>query len=100
DAIAELGRQILIALPVAPDRVAELAIPLPERAGEIADLVAAHPGVPRLGDQLDAGQDRVLLHDLEDRRLAIVGPAPDATDHAREVEAEAVDVHLVDPVTQ
>jgi hypothetical protein len=35
---------------------------------EVADLVAAIPEVPRLGDELDLGDHRVLLDDVEERR--------------------------------
>ena len=66
---------------------------------EVADLVATRADVPRLGDQLDLADDRVLLHELEEGREPV-----DVVELARqrrgEVEAEAVDVHLGDPVAQ
>ena len=40
--------------------------------GQIADLVAEVADVPRLGDQLDARKDRVLVDDVEERRARVV----------------------------
>ena len=48
------------AAPEVADRVAELVVPLHPRRRELADPVAVHRGVPRLGDQLDVPQHRVL----------------------------------------
>ena len=66
------------------------------RTREVPDLVAARPNVPRLGDQLHLGEDRVLVDDVEE-----AGQAVDVVELARqggsEIEAEAVDVALVDP---
>ncbi len=60
---------------------------------EPADLVAAVADVPRLGDELDLGDDRVLLDDVEERRQA-VDLVELAGQGRGEVEAEAVDVHV------
>ena len=66
---------------------------------EAADLVAALADVPRLGDQLDLADHRVLVDQVEER-----GQPVDLVElpgqRGREVEAEAVDVHLEDPVPQ
>ena len=79
--------------------VAILAVPLRPAHREVAHLVAARAHVPRLGDQLHVGQRRVLLHDVEERR-ELVHLVQLAREHGREVEAEAVDVHLGHPVAQ
>src|SRR3954466_14128293 len=60
-----------LALPVTPRRVAELAVPLRPAGREAADLVAAFPQVPGLGDQLDPGQDGVLAHGVEESRAVV-----------------------------
>ena len=80
--------------------VAEPPVPLhPAVAHEAADLVEP-AGVPRLGDQLGAGQDRVGLDLPEDRRIGQRLAVLAARQDRREVEAEAVDVHLLDPVAE
>ena len=90
-----------VALHEAAHLVAEAAVPLgpPAPAREAAHLV--EPGrVPRLGDELHVGHDRVGGDRLEQRRvrqhLAVAAPPEDRG----EVEAEAVDVHLGHPVAQ
>ena len=65
----------------------------------MADLVAAEPGVPGLGDQLDRGEHRILRHRVEEARV-LVERALDARERGREIEPEAVDPHLLDPVAQ
>ena len=98
----EARRELVHARLPAPEvahRVAIDAIPLRPQDREVADLVTARADVPRLGDQLHLGQDRVLVDDVEE-----AGEAVDVVELARErageVEAEAVDVALVDPVAQ
>ena len=89
-----------VALDERPHVVAEATVPLrPAVADEAADLVQP-AGVPRLGDQLGAGQDRVGLDVPEGRRIGHRLTVLVARQDRREVEPEAVDVHLVDPVAQ
>ena len=88
-----------LAAPEVADGVAVVAVPLGPLRREVADLVAAGADVPRLGDQLDLADDRVLLHELEERREP-VDLVELAGQRRGEVEAEAVDVHLGDPVAQ
>ncbi len=99
DAIGELADQPALAFPVVADHVAILAVPLGPADREAPDLVAAFAEVPRLRDQLHLRDDRVLVNDVEERAEAV-----DLVQLARqrrgEVEAEAVDVHLRDPVAQ
>ena len=88
-----------LAAPEVADGVAVGAVPLGPLRREVADLVAARADVPRLGDQLHLADDRVLLHELEERRQP-VDVVELAGQRRGEVEAEAVDVHLGDPVAQ
>ena len=67
--------------------------------GKVADLIAAGPEVPRLGDQLHLRQHRVLRDDVEEG-AELVDLVQLARQRRREVEAEAVDVHLEHPVAQ
>ena len=98
DPARELAERRLTAPEVA-DGVAVGAVPLGPLRREAAHLVAAGADVPGLGDQLHLADDRVLLHELEER-----GQPVDVVELAGqgrgEVEAEAVDVHLGDPVAQ
>ena len=90
EALGELGDRRVPAPEVA-DAVAVDAVPLRPEDREVADLVAARPDVPRLGDQLDLREHRVLVDRVEERREAV-----DVVELARErrgeVEPEAVDV--------
>ncbi len=64
---------------------------------KVGELVALDADVPRLGDQLRVAQRRLRRDRFEERRVgaeaAVVPP-----EHRREIEAEAVDVHFLDPV--
>ena len=80
-------------------RVAIAAIPLRPANRKVADLIAAGPDVPRLGDELDVRERRVLMNDVEERR-ELVDVVQLAREHRREVEPEAVDVHVIHPVAQ
>ena len=94
--LAEGGR---FAPPVVADGVAVLAVPLPPEAGEVTHLVAALADVPRLGDQLDLADHRILLHQVEEGAEPVdVVELPGQG--GGQVEPEAVDVHLQHPVAQ
>ncbi len=95
----QLRHAPIVSPPEAADGVAVLAVPLRPLGGEVADLVAALAEVPGLGDELDLRQHRVLVNDVEER-AQLVDRVQLARERAREVEAEAVDVHLEDPVAQ
>ncbi len=85
--------------PEVADHVAVDAVPLRPQDREVPDLVAARADVPRLGDELDLGEDRILVDHVEERRQPVdVVELPGQ--RARQVEAEAVDVALADEVPQ
>ena len=88
-----------VAAPEVPHRVAIHPVPLGPENREIADLVAALADVPRLGDQLHLGEDRILVDDVEERREA-VDVVELAGERRGEVEAEAVDMALDHEVPQ
>ncbi|GAA1243966.1 hypothetical protein GCM10009646_34600 [Streptomyces aureus] len=95
----ELGEGVLAGAPEVPYGVAVLAVPLRPLGRELADLVAALADVPWLCDELDAADHRVLLDEVEEggepvHLVELPGKG------GREVEPEAVDVHLGDPVPQ
>ena len=105
--LAGKGAAVLVGLkPETARRVAEAVVPLAPARQIGAQLVAAAGRVPGLGDQLDAGQGRVLPDSLEERCVAVeaawvvrVGQGH-APQHRGQIEAETVDVHLLDPVAQ
>ena len=88
-----------LAAPEVAHGVAVLAVPLRPQRREPADLVAALADVPRLGDQLDLADHRVLVDQVEERRQP-VDLVELAGQRGGEVEPEPVDVHLGDPVPQ
>ena len=97
--VGELGHLALVALPVAADGVAVLPVPLRPAHREVADLVAALAQVPGLGDELDLRDHRILVDDVEEGGEP-VHVVQLAGQRGREVEAEAVHVHLEHPVAQ
>ena len=88
-----------VVAPEVADLVAVLVVPLHPRRRHATDEVAVHRGVPRLGDQLHVPQDRVLA-DGDQQVGAHVDVVAGAGQRRHQVEAEAVDVHLGDPVAQ
>ncbi len=95
----ELAERAGLGPPEVPYGVPVLAVPLRPQGREVAHLVAALAHVPRLGDQLDPADHGVLLDQVEERREPVhLVELPG--EGGREVEAEAVDVHLGDPVPQ
>ena len=95
----EVGQGALGRAPEVAHRVAVAAVPLAPAGREVADPVAAGADVPGLGDQLDAREHRVLAHRGQEQRVGVeLARAP--AERGRQVEAEAVDVHLLHPVAQ
>ena len=95
----ELGEHRWLAPPEIADGVAILAVPLRPQRGEAADVVAAVADVPGFGDELDLGDQRILLNDVEEAG-ELVHCVELARQRRGEVEAEPVDVHVRDPVPQ
>ena len=89
-------RRRRFAAPEVAHGVAELVVPLRPARREAADLVAAGTAVPRLGDQLHLGEQRILRHRLHEA-VVRVEAARLAREDGAEVEAEAVDVHVLRP---
>ena len=96
---AEVAHADPLAGPERPDRVPVLAVPLRPQWRELADLVAALADVPGLGDELDPGDHRVLVHHVEERGQ-LVHVVERAGQRGGQVEPETVHVHLGDPVAQ
>ena len=89
-----------IAAPEPAHVVAIAAVPLgPAQVGERADLVRAGR-VPRFGNDLGVGQQRIFGDRLDQRRIRHQLAVAVAAEDRRQVEAEAVDVVVVHPVPQ
>ena len=88
-----------LAAPVIPYGVAILVVPFGPAGRELADLVAAGPAIPRLGNQLYASEHRILRARLQEA-AAIVEAVRLARENRAEIEPETVDVHLLHPVPQ
>ena len=91
--------QAAFAAPVASHRRTVAIIPLRPLRGKRADLIAAEPEVPGLGDEFYRRQHRVLSHRGQEGGIAIEAVRL-ARQRGREVEAEAVDVAHLNPVAQ
>ena len=88
-----------LAAPEVAHRVAILVVPLGPARREAADLVAAGAAVPRLGDQLHRARAPDPAAGLQETAV-LVEAVRLAREDGAEVEAEAVDVHLLHPVAQ
>ena len=90
------GARRCLTAPEIAHRVAEFVVPFGPARRKAADLVAAGPAIPRLGDQLDGAQHRVLAARFEEAAL-IVEAVRLAREDRAEIEAEAVDMGLAAP---
>jgi hypothetical protein len=95
----ELGDGRGLAAPEVADRVPVLPVPFAPQRREVADLIAAVAHIPRLGDQLDLGDHRILLDQVEERGQP-VHLVELAGQGGGEIEPEAVHVHVEHPVAQ
>ena len=97
--MGQLAYRGVLLTPVVADRVAVTPVPFRPQHGEVPHLVAARAEIPRFGDQLDLADHRVLVDEVEESGkpvdlMELPGQA------GRQVEAEAVDMHLQDPIAQ
>ena len=99
EARREVGPLSSIAAPVAAHAVAIAVVPFGEARRMVAELIAARSDIPRLGDQLDLLQDRVLADGIKEARPLIEAVAFAAERHAK-IEAEAVDMEARHPVAE
>ena len=95
----EVRALAFVAAPEAAHAVAEAVVPFGEARRVLAELVAARAEIPRLGDQLDPRQHRILAHGVEEAGAGIEAVAL-AAEGGAEVEAEAVDMERRHPVAQ
>jgi len=99
DAGDELAHLPLLAFPEGADRVAVLVVPLRPARRELPHLIASRPDIPRLGEQLDARQHRVLPAAVK-KAATLIETIGLARENGGEIETEPVDPHLRRPVAQ
>jgi hypothetical protein len=99
EAVREVPERGVGAAPVVAHGVAEAPVPLAPYRRKVPDLIAALAEIPRLGDELHLAHDRILLDQIEERGESI-DLVQLARERRREIEPEAVDVHLGDPVAK
>ena len=100
EAGGEVGDLTRVALPESPHGVAVAIVPFRPPGREAAEAIAAVADVPGLGDQLDPGEDGILADRIEKAAVDVEVATRLAGERGRQVEAEAVDVHLLHPVAQ
>src|SRR5437773_2169588 len=66
ETISQLGHLSSVPLPVAPDGISVLSVPLSPTGRKVADLVSSFPQIPRLSYEFDLLEDRVLLNRIEE----------------------------------
>src|SRR4029453_18568133 len=98
-AIGQLADLAFIALPETAHCVPIFAVPFRPEDGEISDLIASFADVPWPGDQLYLREDRVLVNDFEES-MQLVHPIRVAREGGGEIEAETIDMHVVNPIAQ
>ena len=100
----DAGRQFrelsAVSTPEPPHGVAVAVVPLGPPGREAAKPIPALPDVPGFGDQLYLGKDRVLKQGVEKTGVAVEPSMFLAGEGRRQVEAEPVDMHLVDPISK
>ncbi len=79
--------------------IAIAAIPFGPAGWEAAHLISAGTQIPWFGDQFDAGDDWILLDDVEECRQ-FVDFLELTCQCGRKIESESVDVHFSDPIAQ
>ena len=77
-----------------PYRIPKTVIPLGPSRRKAADLITTRPTIPRLGDKLDLAEDRILPAGVK-KAAAFIESMWFPGQYGRQVEAEAIDPHLV-----
>ena len=90
-------------VPVAPPEVSHViakpVVPFRPAGGKAADLISARAAVPRLGDEFDISEHRILAHDLQEAAFG-VEPVGLARKDRPQIEAESVDPRFGHPIAQ
>ena len=95
----ELGQGRRLRAPEIAHGVAIPPVPFRPAGREAAHLIPAGTKVPRLGDELDAADHRILLDDIEEGG-ELVHLLELTRQRGGQVESKAVHMHLGDPIAQ
>ena len=99
---AEARRERLrgpVAAPEVAHVIAKPVVPLRPAGGKAAHLIAARTAVPRLGDELDLGEQRILADHLQKSALGVEAVGLARQDRPQ-IEAESVDPRFAHPIAQ
>ena len=88
-----------IAAPEATHAVTKSIVPFGEARRMVAELIASRTDIPGFGDQLHAGENRILAKRVEEAGTGIE-PVRLAAQRRAEIEAKSIDVERVHPVAQ
>ena len=98
----QLAPRAVVAQPEGAAGIAKTVIPFMPASGKSPELVAIRPKVPRLGNQLDTGQDRVLCQGRQQagHRVKIVMKNRVAPQRCGEVKAKPIHTKRLHPPAQ
>ena len=88
-----------IAAPEATHAITKQIVPFGEARRMVAELVASRTDIPGFGNQLHAGENRVLAKRVEEAGTR-VEPVCLTAQRRAEIEAKTIDVERVHPVAQ
>ena len=97
DAGREVGKFSVVALPERPDGIPKTVVPLGPSRRKASDLITAWPAIPRLGDELHLAEDWILPAGIK-KATTLIKPVWLSGQNGCQVEAEAVNPHLLNPV--
>lgn len=96
---SELAQRGGFAAPEIPHGVPEFAVPFGPLLRESAHLAASRAQIPRFRNEPGPGDDGILLHHFKETGELVDGVEP-TRQRGDQIKAEAVNVHLRDPVAQ
>src|SRR5438552_3492613 len=85
--------------PEIANRISKSIVPLRPSRREASDLITSRSAIPRLRDEFDAPQHRVLAAGLQKAAL-IVEAVRFARQNCPEIKSETVNVHFFDPISE
>src|SRR4029077_615781 len=80
-----------------PDGIPKTVVPLGPSRRKASDLITAWPAIPRLGDELHLAEDWILPAGIK-KATTLIKPVWLSGQNGCQVEAEAVNPHLLNPV--
>src|SRR3982074_1262000 len=95
----QVSQLALITLPERAHRIAKAVIPFGPARRKMAHLIASGAAVPWFRDQLDLTQDRILPARIQKAPAFVEAGRLSCQDRCK-IEAEAVDVHFLRPISQ